>query len=93
MTVLTPKSTKDVTELLDEVMSSARYLIDAKGGKTDVVLSLSAWEKLLTWLEALDDRVVVQEWLPRLKAGPASSGALRWEDVSADWEDENDPAV
>lgn len=89
MSVLT-ESNKDVTKLLSEALSSARYLVDTKGGKTDVVLSLSAWENLLTLLEDLDDRLIVKEWLPRLQAGPQASGALRWEDVSAEWEDDDE---
>ena len=92
MSVLAPESKKDVTILLSEVLSSARYLIDTKGSKTDVVLSLSAWKNLLALLEDLDDRFVVKEWLPRLQAGPEASGALRWEDISAEWED-NDETV
>ncbi len=91
MTVSTPGSTKEVSKLLNEVLSSARYLVNTQGSKTDVVLSLSVWEKVLTWLEDLDDRTIVQEWLPRLQAGPVSSGALRWDDVSNEWE--NDAAA
>ena len=88
MTVLTPEPTREVFNLLTEVLSSVRYLVDANGDKTDVVLSLSVWEKIWSWLEDMDDRMVVQEWLPRLQAGPASSGALRWDDVSAEWKDD-----
>jgi hypothetical protein len=62
--------------------------VNNEGSKTDVVLSLANWNKLLTLLEELDDRKIVQEWLPKLKAGPVSSGALRWEDVREDWEDD-----
>lgn len=90
MAVLSSESNKDVTELLDEVLSSARYLVSPKGGKTDVVLSLSAWKNLLALLEELDDRLVVKEWLPRLQAGPQTSGALNWEEVSAEWEDDDE---
>ena len=86
MTVSTPESTGEVSKLLDEVLSSARYLVNTQGSKTDVVLSLSVWEKVLTWLEDMDDRTIVQEWLPRLQAGPVSSGALRWDDVANEWE-------
>ena len=88
MTSLTPEPSKNVTRLLNEVLSSARYLVDAKGGKTDVVLSLSTWRNLLSLLEDLDDRAVVREWLPRLHAGPLTSGALRWDDVAAEWEED-----
>ena len=91
MTVLTPEPTREVFNLLTEVLSSVRYLVDANGDKTDVVLSLSVWEKIWSWLEDVDDRMVVQEWLPRLQAGPVASGAVRWDDVSTEWE--NDAAV
>jgi hypothetical protein len=88
MTILTPEPTKNVAKLLNQVLSSARYLVDAKGGKTDVVLSLSVWRNLLALLEDLDDRAVVREWLPRLHAGPVTSGALRWDDVADEWEED-----
>lgn len=86
MTVLTPEFTQDLTQLLQETLASARYLTDGQGQRTDVVLSLTEWKKLLVWLENLDDRVIVQEWLPRLEAGPAKSNTLRWADVSNEWE-------
>jgi len=86
MTVSTPESTGEVSKLLNKVLSLARYLVNTQGSKTDVVLSLSVWEKVLTWLEDMDDRTIVQEWLPRLQAGPVSSGALRWDDVANEWE-------
>ncbi len=90
MTVLTPEPTKEVFNLMAEALSSVRYLVDASGDKTDVVLSLPVWEKILGWLEDVDDRIVVQEWLPRLQAGPAASGAVRWDDVSAEWGNDAD---
>lgn len=73
---------------LSSVISSARYLVSADGTKTDVVLSLSAWEELIVWLEELDDRATVQEWLPRLKKTPIEAGALRWNQVAAEWDDD-----
>jgi hypothetical protein len=42
-------------------------------------------DRVLTLLEELDDRKIVQEWLPKLKVGPFSSGALRWEEVREEW--------
>jgi len=35
--------------------------LNTSGGKTDVVLSLAVWNKLLTLLEELNDRQIVQE--------------------------------
>jgi len=58
------ESAEDMIGLLGEVFSSARYLIDAGGDKTDVVLPISAWEGVLALLEEMDDRAVVREWLP-----------------------------
>ncbi|MCP4572601.1 MAG: hypothetical protein GY838_09655 [bacterium] len=90
MTTLSSEPIKNVGTLLSEVLTSARYLVDAEGGKTGVVLSLSAWENLLLLLEDLDDREVVRQWLPKLKAGPVSSGALRWDDISGEWDDDDE---
>jgi len=85
MAIPTSESTKDINELINEILASACYLTDAKGGKTDVVLSLAVWKNLLSMLEEIDDRQIVKEWLPRLKAGPESSEVLRWDDVKAEW--------
>jgi hypothetical protein len=78
----------DVTSLLGEVLTSARYVVDARGGKTDVVLTWAVWQSLLGMLEDLDDRAVIRQWLPRLKAGPEASGALSWEDVACEWDED-----
>ena len=81
---------KDVSALLGDVVSSARYLVDGQGGRTAVVLSWTVWKGLLNMLEDLDDREVVRQWLPRLQAGPEASGALAWADVAHEW-DEDEP--
>jgi len=91
MSALMNKPTYDTNPLFNEVLYSARYLVNNEGSKTDVVVSLADWNKLLTLLEELDDQKIVQEWLPKLKAGPVSSGALRWENVREEWE--NDTGV
>ncbi len=75
MSTLTVNPNESVTIILNEAMSSARYLTDQVGDKTDVVLPLEVWEKLVI---CLDDRKIIQEWAPRLKAGPVASGALKW---------------
>ena len=84
MAISAPESTKKVSQLMKEVLSSVRYLVNASGDRTDVVLSLAAWENILSWLEDLEDWSIVEGWLPHLHAGPESSGALRWEDVSTE---------
>jgi hypothetical protein len=90
MAISVPES-KEVSRFLREVFSSARYLVNAEGDRTDVVLSLAAWKSILTWLEDLEDRSIVEEWLPRLRVGPEPSRALWWDDVSAEWDD--DPTI
>jgi hypothetical protein len=71
-----------------EAASSVRYMVDASGHKTDVVLPFSVWEKLLAWLENLEDRALVQEMLPRLKTGPAQAGALPWAAATERWDED-----
>ena len=93
MATLTVNTQAQVLQILKEVTGSARYLVNAGGSPTDVVVSLAAWEKLLAWLEALDDRVVAQEWLPRLQAGPTAAGALPWADISEEWTKDDEPEV
>ncbi len=85
MAILTANPQVQVTQILKEVTGSARYLVNPGGSPTDVVVSMAAWEKLLDWLETLDDRVVAQEWLPRLQAGPVAAGALRWAESGMTW--------
>lgn len=76
------------TTPLVEAIEAARYMVDAHGDKTDVVLPLPIWEKLLDWLEDVEDRALVQAWLPKLKQGPQASGALKWDDVADEWADD-----
>src|SRR4051812_17280560 len=71
-----------------KALSSARYVINAEANKTDIVLPLPIWEKLLEWLEDQEDRALVREMLPRLKMGPEKAGALSWDEVADEWNDE-----
>ncbi|MEZ4729171.1 MAG: hypothetical protein R3E79_18715 [Caldilineaceae bacterium] len=76
------------TTVLVEAVAAARYMVNASGDKTDVVLPLPIWEKLLEWLEDVEDRALVQVWLPKLKQGPKASGALKWDEVADEWADD-----
>ena len=80
-------TSSNTVRLFRETAASARYLVDANGIQTDVVLPLPVWEKLLQWLEDQEDRAVALAWLPRLQAGPEAAGALAWEDVADTWDD------
>ncbi len=70
-----------------EAIASARYMINAEGNKTDIILPLPVWEKLLAWLEDQDDRTFVREMLPRLKMGPEKAGALSWDQIADQWDE------
>ena len=67
---------KEVTEVLQESLGAVRYLTDERGSRTDVVLSVDAWERLIAWLETLDDRRALDTWLPALSEGPRQTSAL-----------------
>jgi hypothetical protein len=40
---------------VNELVQSARFLVDANGNKTAIVIDLSAWQELLTLLEDLEE--------------------------------------
>lgn len=50
-------------------------------------MSLSIWKNILAWFSELEERAIIKEWVPKLKIGPYQSGALRWEDIEAEWDD------
>ncbi len=57
-------------------IAAARYVVNANGEKTDVLLPVSAWETLLAsgknlteLLEDQEDGAILKEWLERRTAG------------------------
>jgi hypothetical protein len=82
------KKMRSITEIPVATIASVRFVVDPTGNKTDVVVPWAAWQELLAWLEEADDRAVVREWLPRLKAGPTRGGALRWSDIADEWDED-----
>lgn len=61
-----------------KVVSSVRYVTDAQGQKTDVVVPLATWKALLvSWkqlAELAEDRqdiLILREWLEKRAAGEA----------------------
>ena len=59
-----------------EALPTVRYVTDAKGKKTDVLVSLTtwtallaAWQQLIEKLEDQEDRAIINEWLERRARG------------------------
>jgi hypothetical protein len=64
-------------------LSSVRYITDAQGEKTDVIVPvetwktlLLAWRKLVGQLEDQEDRAIGQEWLDRRAVGEVNMASL-----------------
>jgi hypothetical protein len=74
---------------VEDAFRSVRFIMGEGGRETGVLLEMKDWQVLLDWLEDLEDRALVQSILPRLQRGPQGAGALRWEEVEADWDDES----
>ncbi|NNJ09898.1 hypothetical protein EKD04_006120 [Chloroflexales bacterium ZM16-3] len=61
---------------LSEALASARYIVDADGRKTEVVIPVETWqhvlttyERLITLLEDREDREILSGWLANRTAG------------------------
>lgn len=68
---------------ISESLESARYMVDPEGNRTDVVIPLEtwkklleAWERLLERLEDQEDRAILQEWLIRRASGEKDTVTL-----------------
>src|SRR5260370_3101165 len=66
-----------------EMLPSVRYVTDAHGEKTDVLVPLTTWEALLaSWqqliemLEDQEDKAIVHDWLKKRAAGEAQTVTL-----------------
>ena len=75
-------------DALLQALESVQFVIGRDGHQSGVFMDSAGWEALLNWLEDLEDRALVEQILPRLRLGPVGSGALRWEDVASEWDDE-----
>ncbi len=61
---------------LAKALASARYIVDADGHKTEVVIPVETWQQMLatyerriTLLEDHDDREILSRWLANRAAG------------------------
>lgn len=69
----------------EAIARGVQFTVNQHGKTTAVVLTPELWGQLLDALEDAEDRALVRALKERLAAGPASTGALRWEDVEKDW--------
>ena len=68
-----------------QTLQNARFVVDASGKHAAVQLNIDDWQKLLDYLEELEDRAKIKEVLHRLKNGPDKSGALDWSEARKKW--------
>ena len=68
-----------------ELAQGIQFTIDQDGRVTAVVITPELWQRIIESLEDAEDRVLAQALRSRLAAGPAASGALRWQDVADEW--------
>ena len=68
---------------LAEALTTVRYVMDANGERTDVLIPLTSWQTILTsWkqmMELLEDRediAILQDWLKRRTAGETETITL-----------------
>ena len=68
---------------LAEALTTVRYVMDANGERTDVLIPLASWQTILTsWkqmMELLEDRedtAILQDWLERRAAGETATITL-----------------
>ena len=74
---------------INDLLKSVRFVMGQDGKPTDAVLSIQDWERLIEWLEDLEDAQIVHEGLTRLKkAGgdPSVAGLKKWSEVEAELE-------
>ena len=61
---------------ITEALATVRYVMDASGERTDVLIPLASWKTILaSWkrmmelLEDQEDSIILQEWLEERAAG------------------------
>jgi hypothetical protein len=69
------------------MLKSVQFVIGQDGRPTAVQMGIDTWNLLLDWFEDNEDRAVVKAAIPALRNGPMRAGALRWDDVRAEWDD------
>ncbi len=68
------------------LLKNVQFVVGQDGRPSAVQMDIASWEASLDWLEDVEDRELIRAMLPKLRAGLKASGALRWEDVAAEWD-------
>jgi len=79
-----------VTMTIVEISKSAQFVVDNKGRRTAVLLSIQAWEAIVNWIEDVADIRIASQVLPELQAAggrPQQAGWLAWDDIREEWSD------
>lgn len=79
-----------MTDVL-ETLKSVQFVLDSGGKPTGALLSISAWETLLDWIEEQEDMATIRQVLTDLqKAGgrPQQAKWLSWDAVKDEWDEE-----
>jgi hypothetical protein len=69
----------------EDLVQGVQFIVDQHGHVTAVVLTPDLRRRIAEALEDAEDRELVQVLQGKLAAGPAASGALRWQDVADEW--------
>lgn len=69
----------------DELAQGVQFTVDQHGQVTAVVLTPDLWKRIAEALEDASDRELAQALRDKLAAGPAASGAMRWQDIADEW--------
>ena len=67
----------------EEIAAGIRFVVDAEGQVTSVVLTPELWRRVVEQIEDAEDRKLLKELGPKLARGP--EGAIKWADVERDW--------
>jgi len=68
---------------ITQTLEPVRYVVDANGEKTDVLIPLNvwntfmaAWEQLIEIVEEQEDLTILQQWLEKRAAGEVETISL-----------------
>lgn len=62
------------SQTLSQILTSVQFTTVA--GKRLAVLSADDWERLIEWLEDVEDRQIIRSMQDHLRTGPEKSGAI-----------------